>query len=49
MNERSEVDYSSKMKINGDIMEEVNRLEYPGSILCKYGNMEWNKKSETPT
>ncbi len=29
-----------KIRMNGQIMEEVNECIYLGSILCKYGSME---------
>ncbi len=37
---RAENQRQSKIRMNGQIMEEVNEFKYLGSILCKYGSIE---------
>ncbi len=37
---RAENQRQCKIRMNGQIMEEVNEFKYLGSILCKYGSMD---------
>ncbi len=45
---RAENQRQCKIRMNGQIMEEVNEFKYLGSILCKYGSMEGEIREREP-
>ncbi len=45
---RAENQRQCKIRMNGEIMEEVNDFKYLGSIFCKYGSMEGEIREREP-
>ncbi len=41
---RAENQRQCKIRMNGQIMEEINEFKYLGFIFCKYGSMEGERR-----